>query len=122
MRQILPLSWRIENTTIAVATSKNTSSEPSRIIPPASPNTPETKEAASTAVPIARMAVGVRASMRQDTSGRAHHRPDQHGRAHQIDRADKEDDRPRPLPKTVIGHAFEHEWRGRRTGDRQHDR
>ena len=36
------------NSTMAGATSMNTSSTPSRIIPPAMPNKPETKELAST--------------------------------------------------------------------------
>lgn len=59
MRQMLPETCRIENTTIAVATSKNTSNDPSRIMPPARPNTPEMNDAASTAAAIEMRAIGV---------------------------------------------------------------
>ena len=46
--------------------------------------------------------------------------PPQHPRTEQIDHADGEDDAPRPLPETMVGHALDDErrQRGRRDGER----
>ena len=48
--------------------------------------------------------------------------PEHPAGADEIDSADGEDDRPRPLAKSVVGHALEHEGRKRSAGDRQQDR
>src|SRR5262245_20747555 len=48
--------------------------------------------------------------------------PEQPGGANEKDGADGEDDRPRPLAKSVIGHALDHERRKRGPADRQQDR
>ena len=51
-RHALPVAASSENSTMAVDTSKKTSSTPSMIMPPAMPNTPDTRDATKTAVPI----------------------------------------------------------------------
>ena len=57
-RQPLETIWMMPNSTMAGTTSMNTSSTPSRIIPPAMPNRPETKELASTVTPMTARATG----------------------------------------------------------------
>ena len=102
-----------ENSTIAVGTSKKTSSTPSMIMPPAMPNTPETSEATNTAVPITA----------SETSDMPPY-PCQNSQPArtEIDAADGEDDDARPLPEAVVGHALDHIGRERGAADRERDR
>src|SRR5262245_9328263 len=106
-RQALPVAANRENSTIAVGTSKKINSTPSMIMPPAMPNTPDTREATNTATPIA-------ASATNDIHLPLPHQP---GRAPDVDAADNEDDSARPLTEIVIRHSFDHIRRERRSAD-----
>src|SRR5262249_24140989 len=112
-RQAFAVAASSEKSTMAVGTSKKTSSMPSMIMPPAMPKTPDTSEPTKTVHPIA-------ASAMTDMSHLP--LPEQPTGTQEINTADREDNRFSPLPKTVIRHAPDHKWRKGSAADGKRNR